>query len=279
MRRGIGLVLGSLLLIAAGLKVFGGDAGAPSGWWADPRLKLATVLWELVLGCWLLAGVRTGAAWLATVGTFGTFAVVSGYLGVRGVPSCGCLGAAQASPWWAFGIDLAALILLTSFPPRRNELVVSRQDIAWRSLVMPGTAAVLVAGAAAVAVGAQYGSTEAALADLRGDTVVPRTVGIDLGSGRPGEWKDGVAEIANWTPTPVRVFGGTTGCDYDILADCPREIGPKEVGRFRVRLKGGDRPGRAVRPATFWLTDGTGSVRPVTVVLSLTVESAERDTR
>src|SRR5687768_17088784 len=114
MRRGFEVVrrlLGALLLIAAGLKLYGLNVSALPrvGWFAGPQVQLAAAAWELVLGLWLLSGSARAGAWLASVGTFSAFAAVSAYFGWIGVASCGCFGVIRASPWSAFGVDVAVL--------------------------------------------------------------------------------------------------------------------------------------------------------------------------
>jgi hypothetical protein len=44
--------------------------------------------------------------------TFLVFAVVSGYAGAIGKPSCGCLGAAAVNPWWILSFDLVVIASL-----------------------------------------------------------------------------------------------------------------------------------------------------------------------
>jgi hypothetical protein len=78
----VSVVLGLVLLTAAALKLSGMNVTALPrvGWFSTPRVQVAAATWEMVLGLWLLSGVRRPVAWLAAVGTFITFAGVSGYL-------------------------------------------------------------------------------------------------------------------------------------------------------------------------------------------------------
>jgi hypothetical protein len=112
--------LGLLLLSAAGLKLYGlGISAVPRvGWFAQPWIQLAVAEWEIVVGLWLVSGRYPLGSWIAAAGTFVAFAVVSGYLGAAGVSSCGCLGVIHASPWLAFGLDLAALSILSVARPQ-----------------------------------------------------------------------------------------------------------------------------------------------------------------
>src|SRR5689334_18371527 len=108
------IALGTLMLAAAALKLYGLSVSAIPrvGWFSQPWVQLVAAEWELVLGLWLVSGAYWTRSWFAAAGTFLAFAGVSGYLGLTGVSSCGCLGAVHASPWWAFGVDAAALTLL-----------------------------------------------------------------------------------------------------------------------------------------------------------------------
>ena len=102
-RRGFAVVrilLGLVLLAAAGLKLYGLNVTALPrvGWFATPQVQLVTAEWELVLGLWLLSGAFQAGAWLAAAGTFAVFAGVSSYFGWTGVASCGCFGAIAPAP-------------------------------------------------------------------------------------------------------------------------------------------------------------------------------------
>ena len=80
------IVLGLFLLAAAGLKLYGlGLAGVPRvGPFSAPGVQLAVLLWEIILGAWLLSGRRALGSWLGAFGTFLVFAGASGYLGWSG---------------------------------------------------------------------------------------------------------------------------------------------------------------------------------------------------
>jgi hypothetical protein len=84
-------------------------------------VRLATAEWELFLGAWLFSGVYPRLSWVAAAVTFTAFAFVSGFMGWVGVATCGCFGPVPASPWWAFGLDLAALALLCGGFPNQEE--------------------------------------------------------------------------------------------------------------------------------------------------------------
>jgi hypothetical protein len=200
LRRGRGFAvarvfLGLTLLTTAGLKLYGLNVTALPrvGWFATPQVQVVTAEWELVLGLWLLSGAYQVGAWLAAVGTFAAFAAVSGYFGWTGVASCGCFGAIHASPWTAFGVDVAALVLLA----------VARPDFRAGVLRPSAGAAIIPIGAAAILVvftgigSAIFGSPHATLAHLRGDVLTVSSGYVDFGTGTAGQIVDRSVEVQN----------------------------------------------------------------------------------
>ncbi len=132
-------------MTAAGLKLFGMNVTAlpRAGWFAMPQVQVATAEWELVLGLWLLSGAALYGAWLAAIGTFLGFAIVSAYFGWIGVAGCGCFGAIKTSPWTAFAVDVVAILALLIWRPRSN---LPRTLPSRSSAVIPlGAAATLLA--------------------------------------------------------------------------------------------------------------------------------------
>jgi hypothetical protein len=228
------ILLGVVLLVAAGLKLYGLNVTVLPrvGWFATPQVQVAAVEWELVLGLWLLSGVYQAGAWLAAVSTFGAFAVVSAYFGWIGVASCGCFGVIKASPWAACAVDVAALALLA----------VARPDLragAWR---LPAGFAVVAVGAAAVllaltGVGSWvYGSPQTALARLRGESLTVSSDYVDFGACPAGQMAERVVEVRNWSDRPVRLIGGTSDCSCLTTADLPLTIPPGEARPVTVQL-------------------------------------------
>ena len=229
------IVLGSALLVTAGLKLYGLSVSAIPrvGWFAQPWVQLAAAEWEIVLGIWLLSGAYPRLSWLAALGTFAAFAAVSGYLGWVGVASCGCFGVVKASPWWAFGVDVAALGLLS----------VTRPDYGKVESLVPigsGFAVIVVMGmvgfAIATGIGvAVYGTPQAALARLKGELVVVSPSYLDLGTGQRGTSLESAVSVTNWTDEPIRLIGGTYDCSC-ITADLPLTIPPGESREVTVRM-------------------------------------------
>ncbi|QJW99451.1 COG1361 family protein [Frigoriglobus tundricola] len=270
MRRAIAVLISCLLLTTAALKVYGLSITSPvqSTLWTDGRVRFAVILWEAFLGLWLLTGIRSAWSWVATVVTFIGFTAVSGTLGVQGVSSCGCLGAVKASPLVMFAVDLLVLGLLLFRRPAFADLAdVKHIRLTW-SVVLPSACAALLL---AVAWGVQlacHGSVEAAVAHARDELVFARQSGLDFGPAAPNSTHEGVIEIVNLSAAPVRVFGGSTGCGYYALGDCPGEIPAGGVGRFRIKMSVPERAGPYRYDVTFWVSGYRDSTYPVPVVLT-----------
>jgi len=237
--------VGGLLVAAAGLKLAGLAASAVPlvGWYAQPWVQAAAGGWELVLGAWLLGGAAPRAAWTAAVVTFLAFAGVSASLGLAGVANCGCLGAVEASPWLAFGIDAAALVLLAVGRPRADEAAPVKRR-AFGGVVVGAAAVLVLLGAAGSWV---YGSPAAALARLRGDTLIAEPGYLDFGTVPAGERQQATLIVRNWSDRPVRLIGGTSDCSCTTLQDLPVTIAPAERGMVTFALVPPAHAGHLVR--------------------------------
>ncbi len=268
MRRFCFIRLGVCLLTAAGLKGHALSRGGAPGveWWTDPRLQLFVVGWEIVLGLWLITDYRLTVRWLVATLTFAGFAALSGLLVLRGVPSCGCFGATKTSPWWSFAVDIGALLLLLLWRPDWTGF--GRRVRAELAGSLPVAAAAgVVAMVALVAFGHLSEASDGFVARVRGDTLTVRQEVVDVGAGSPGEVREGFAELTNWSDRPVQIYGGTTGCGFNLLSDCPRTISARDSARFRVQYQLPDEPGRYLQPAAFWAVYESGTPMAIPIVL------------
>lgn len=229
------LVIGVLLLTAAGLKLYGLNVSAVPrvGWFAQPWVQLTAAEWEIILGVWLLGRAFPVTSWLAAVGTFLVFAGVSGYLGFVGVVSCGCFGVIVVSPWTAFVADLAGLGVLAACRPDFRDR--EHTPLRGPAVVVAGgvlTLAVLVGIGSAV-----YGSPRAALARLRGEEIAVVPAHVDVGTGSPGARLEASVEVRNWTDRPVKLIGGTSDCSCLTHHDLPVVIPPGESHRVTIAVR------------------------------------------
>jgi hypothetical protein len=264
--------LGAILLLAGTLKLTGLLDGSPrgDGWWADFRIQLLAIVWEFVLGGWLLSGSRPLAAGLSTLVTFIGFAGLSGYLGVSGVSSCGCFGAAaRTNPWWSFALDVVAIFLLLYYSPPRGSWSQLKAECTG---TLPVAAGVSIATVVGLMIVSRYPSADLMFARIRGDTVTARPAMVNVGIGRPEELREGTISVSNWSSQPLKVFGGSSGCDIDILRDCPKTIAPGSTEPFRVRYRLSAVEGWTKRRVQLWAIQEAGSPIPIRFEIGGTTE-------
>ena len=261
-----------LLVTAAALKLYGFHVSAVprAGWLSTPWAQMALIQWESILGLWLISGVYPVGSWLAALATFTIFAVVSGYLAWIGVASCGCFGSIKASPWAAFAVDVLALMILPAAQPDLRSLREKPQ----RTLARIGgvvLGAVVLFGVLAGTGALIFGSADAALAYLRGESISVRPTFVDVGRGVPGQTVEATVELVNRTDRSVRVIGGTSDCSCVTTNDLPLTLGPGEARGVSVRVKLSSDLGIFNRKAFFWtdhnqaravLFDLTGRIDP-----------------
>lgn len=113
-------LLGVLLLAAGALKGWQllTEPMANNDIWSYRPFLILQVEFELAMGLWLLSGLLPKAAWLASLGCFCLFCLVTLYKGLSGAASCGCFGPVHVNPWITLmAIDLPAVAALTIFRP------------------------------------------------------------------------------------------------------------------------------------------------------------------
>jgi hypothetical protein len=244
-----------LLLAAASLKLYGLNVSAVPrvGPLSAPWVQAVVVLWEIVLGLWLLSGTRRPGAWCAALATFLTFAAVSCYFGWTGVATCGCFGTIKASPWHALAVDVAALTALMIARPEPGALSVEGlRNGAWK-VASPALIVALLLGLAAAAGYLAYGSVDLALAKLRGEPLSVSSEYIGFGSGQPGETLSSVVRVYNLTNVPVNVVGGSSDCSCVTTHDLPVEIAPGGSVVLTIDLiLPQSQPGTFTRTAVLW---------------------------
>jgi hypothetical protein len=242
--RAVRIVLGLLLVTAAGLKLYGFNVGAlpRAGWFATTQVQVAAAEWELVLGLWLLSGAAQYAAWLTAISTFLGFAIVSAYFGWIGVASCGCFGAIKTSPWTVFAVDVVAISALLICRPRSN----------FARTLPSGSSAMIPIGAAAILVGLTiinpwiYGSSGTGQS---GNLHWRRDVGLTITSlGRPVEsipvGSSRMFEILlqNNSYTPIALGPVETSCSCFSVNLPTAEIPPQTAVRATAIVDLASRP-------------------------------------
>lgn len=232
------VTLGVILLSASGLKLlsWGDDSGLGSSLALlyDPFWRMAAVEVEALLGLWLLVGLWPRALWWSALLWFLLLSGTSFYLGLVGQPSCGCFGAKlPVSPWYAFGLDVAAVAALVLFRPTqvwRFDPAVTR-----RILLTAAGAVAILAGAAGVLTWA-YGSPREAILRFRGELITVEPPLVDMGDVHDPDTRSTVVRLANHSDQPVRVIGGTADCSCVAWDDLPVVVAPHSDQSITIRV-------------------------------------------
>jgi len=260
--RFVRLVLGLLLLVAAGLKAHGltTDPLSQDSFLASPLLQVAVIEVELLLGLWLLSGRSVRAAWAATLMFFVILSGVSLYQALTGQESCGCLGRVAMSPWWAFILDITACLALVLWRPTHTRpdsgLDTSNAGNGLKSFLIRSVAgAILLGGGILLFAVAEHGSVHAFVASLQGEALLVRPNTIQLGNQAADTQKVVNIAIRNMTERKVRIIGSQSSCSPCVVAtDLPIVAAKKQEAqvKLRVNFRG---PERALRGQVVLFTD------------------------
>jgi len=228
--------LGLVLLVAAGLKghELALDPLADDSFLASPRLQIALVELEILLGLWLLSGLARRGAWVAALGFFIAVAGVSLYMALAGQTSCGCFGRLTVNPWLSFAFDGTAVAALVIWRP----LCSQGQPAAWLRGVLRiglGTGAFLTLIGGAFLLAFDYPA--GALARLRGEVIAVEPIVSRVGDGVAQEHRRFSVQLTNHGERPVRLLGGTTTCSCIATEDLPITVPPGESRSLAVQVK------------------------------------------
>ena len=207
-----------------------------------PRLLVAVIELEILLGLWLLSGLAKRAAWAAALVFFAAGTAANLYLAVEGQRSCGCFGRVEVNPWVTLGLDLTAILtLLLCRPPALSVLPLPQAKAYFFKMA-------LAAGAAGVVIGGGYllwkDDLDAALAQLRGEAVTVEPAVTDVGEGTAGEKRTFSVQLNNRSAKTVRILGGTTTCSCIVTEDLPVTIAPNQSRELKVQIRFRGSPGR-----------------------------------
>lgn len=229
-------ICGLILLAAVALKIqnsLAGGVGQSLGHFS-PRVQLAGVEIEAIVGLWLISGWARRGAWLAGVGLYCVLAVVSLYLIQAGVSSCNCFGRVHVSPWASFAVDAACLA----------GLILNRPAGWLERYRSPTESAVRTAAAGAVFVLLIMGGTSSTasryFARLRGEALILEVEDVDAGAALSGEIRSVDVSVENISDRDARLVGGTADCSCVATTDLPVTIpaGGRAVVRVDIRYVG-----------------------------------------
>jgi hypothetical protein len=230
---------GLFLLLAAALKAHGLATYpmAEDSFLATPRLLVATVEVEILLGFWLLSGWAPRASHLSASLFFLILAATSFYMGLNGQESCGCFGRVSVSPWWTFALDVGISSGLLYWYP-----IAGLRGAELSIILATGLGGIAMVGMIAGAFVLTSENPVEALARLRGESITVQPPISDVGSGIVGDRQQVQIRLRNNTDRFIRVVGGTTDCSCIATADLPISVPPHEARAIavKVQFKGSD---------------------------------------
>lgn len=200
----------------------------------SPRLEVATIEIEALLGLWLLSGWSERAGRLAALAFFVILASASLFMALAGQRSCGCFGPIAVSPWLAFAFDVSAVGALATCRPSPRGRLRSSTSSRWVLLTGLGAATLLIMTGGAFFLG--FENPIDALARLRGDLVTVEPPVTDVGEGERNAQRSFSITLKNHTDQPVRVYGGTASCYCLATEDLPITLLAGESRSIEVKM-------------------------------------------
>jgi hypothetical protein len=250
--------LGGLLILAAGLKLYGMavEPVGRAGIFSEPWVQTLIIEWEIALGVWLLSRANRGLAWLVATATFLAFAGFSLWQGWIGQTSCGCFGVIRVDPWAALTIDVFALSLLAlSFKPTFSTETPQQVRKALRPVAI-GACGILVLLAAFAAIGTLvFGSPAAALVHLRGQVITVDPKMVRLPDGNLGESSTVAVQVRNWSDHRIRILGSRFDCTCEVIGKLPALVEPGETYTLLVVITFKGDPGQFTRLVRLYTDD------------------------
>jgi hypothetical protein len=236
------ILLGVLLLTAAGLKILGLtiDPWSQESLIWSPRLQVAAIEVEVILGIWLLIRWSLRAAWFLSLLFFAMMATVSMLLALEGQSSCGCLGHITVHPWLTFFLDLGAVVLLLFCRPEFTDRPRFRIR-AWSLLKTVAGAVPFISVIAGTYFASSDKNLASILAQLRGESITVEPAITYVGEGLPGDLRNFTIEITNHAGQSIHCIGGSTSCSCIATKDLPVKLRPGETRPIQVamRFRGG----------------------------------------
>ncbi len=252
------IILGVLLLVTAGLKLFDPSPDSFSGLdlLSSPRWRMAAIEAEALLGLWLLTGAYPRLLWLTGVLCFSLLAGVSFNLGLEGRSTCGCFGASMSvSPWYALTLDVFAVCFLVWWRPLQKY----QEDGSYAGnlhrvyTVVMGVIMILV-----IVFGGMtwiFGSPFVAIHFLRGESIAVEPITTHVGDVIAGDRRNFTIRLSNLRDRPVKILGGTAKCSCIATAELPIVIRPNETQQINVEINLGVSPGRFQRSFGLYTDD------------------------
>jgi hypothetical protein len=257
--RPVAALLGSVLLVAAALKLVDTGPAVPSpvtaalsGW----AVGLVPVV-EAALGVWLVSGVWRYGAWLAALPVLVVFSAYGLALTVENRTSCGCFGRVEVPPWLMLGFDVVILGMLVRCRPGWRGWPADTPGL--RAGLQAAAVAVAVVGGAVGWAYARYGSVAVAVAAARGLPVAVTPGTLDAGTIEADGKAERVLRVVNLSAEPVQVVMAISNCGRCVdVAGLPVTLPPGGGADLPVTVTAGQAGGRFQRVG--WLRTSAGDI-------------------
>jgi hypothetical protein len=154
--------------------------------------------------------------------------------------TCGCFGTIKVSPWYAFLVDVMAIVSLWFVRPDFGERELSSRS-EWYNYKYQIVG--LIAGSSAITLVVfgfgvwSFGSVEASLVRLRGDILTTEPGYVNFGQGTSGDVLEAAVHVKNWAETPVNLIGGTSDCTCDVTKCMPVSIPANGAEQVTIQLR------------------------------------------
>ncbi len=96
------------------------------------------------------------------------------------------------------------------------------------------------------------GSLEELRSQLNGDPLSASPASYDLGVGSPGEQREAVFRLRNFTDRPIRITGGSTSCTCVTQDDYPIVIPPAATMPLTLKIRLSRSPGPVAQSLTLF---------------------------
>lgn len=199
----------------------------------SPRVFVAILVLEAIMGLWLLVGSRSRYAWATTFWLMAGMIFVNGYLASVHQPTCGCFGAqVRISPIVMGCIDLIMLIgvvycylrIPIGSSTSRGYLILSDSVLAAAFLGFLFLISNLVV---ATSLAVQH------RIEGRGIGLIPDNV-INVGLAIQGERRVVKVSVTNKESSPIRLIGGSSSCHCIAHLSLPVTVAPHSSSEFEL---------------------------------------------
>lgn len=283
-QRSLTILLGSLLLSAAGLKIHAliVDPLSQDGFITSSWVHLLMIEAELVIGLWLLSGIAKWVGWIIALVLFAGLTLISFYQGLTGQASCGCFGTVHVNPWFTFALDASAVALLLVFKPCESVLStihpITPLRLFTKSLIQIGGLVIVLLSSIVVLFLLTSKDPILVLAQIRGETLCVEPSIIDVGRAEAGSSLMVPVQLRNYGNTQIEVVGGDVSCVCMTMGDLPVTLQSRSSVTVHIKVVFKGTPGKFTHRFKYFHSGNeqstvgrfTGVVLPTSNGMSLT---------